>query len=380
MKRFCPFVFTIMLLFALMMHPVAFAIEGKLITDVVHIPALEGNLVGDATKRSIIIYLPPSYETLLEKRYPVLYLLHGGRGFTNTTWIGGGYLVGFNIKNVMDRLITNGKLHEMIIVMPDTNSKRYLGTLYTNTPVLGNYEDYLTRNLIEYVDSHYRTLPQSASRGIAGHSLGGYGAIYLAMKHPETYAAVYGHESSALEFDEYVPSYYSNFLSAVKVTNTQDMAEFQKATSNIKVRFAFPASFSPNPNNPPFFVDWPWELVGGELKRIEPIWKKWLQFEPVTMIAHLKENLLRLRAIKFDAATGGNINTARAFHQALTNTGIPHVFEEFQGGHFEQTAERVEAEILPFFSTVLALEMLPTVGLQTLCKRTITWGQIKFSE
>ncbi len=77
-KRFQqPILIITLWLIALMIQSVAFAAEGKLVYDKVHSPAIEGNLLGDSADRSVIVYLPPSYETSPEQRYPVVYLLHG---------------------------------------------------------------------------------------------------------------------------------------------------------------------------------------------------------------------------------------------------------------------------------------------------------------
>jgi hypothetical protein len=199
--------------------------------------------------------------------------------------------------------------------------------------------------------------------------------IYLAMKYPEVYAAVYGHESSALVLEPWVGSVPTSVLN---IAQSKDMNQFHGADYTTKRFFFMAASFSPNPDNPPFFVDWPWELVDGQIKRIEPIWKKWLEYEPVTMVASLRENLLRLKAIKFDAGTGATAAYAPTFDQALTNAGIPHIYEEFAGGHSDRTAERVETKVLPFFSEVLAFEMLPVEpAVQPKGKLATTWGEMK---
>lgn len=132
---------------------------GQLIFDTIYSPALAGNLLGDSANRSVIIYLPPSY-TRTEKRYPVLYLLHG---FTqrNTAWVDGTFQ-GLNIGTAMDSLISAGAVREMIIVMPDAYN-RYRGAHYVNSPVIGNWSDFVTRDLITYTDGTYRTTPSAAA-------------------------------------------------------------------------------------------------------------------------------------------------------------------------------------------------------------------------
>ena len=173
--------------------------EGQLVDVAVHSPSLEGNLLEDSAGRNVTIYLPPEYEENPEQRYPVIYLLHGFFA-TNKIWIGREYL-NINIKSIADDLINQEKIIPMIIVMPDARNK-YQGSFYANSPVTGSWEDFITQELVEYTDRTYRTLSQVVSRGIAGHSMGGDGAMKLALKHPDTYSAVYS-MSGALAFEEF---------------------------------------------------------------------------------------------------------------------------------------------------------------------------------
>lgn len=172
-----------------------FALEGKIVSKTVHSQALEDNLLGDSPDRSVIIYLPQGYEENPDKRYPVIYLLHG---YSDDPFI---WTKTRNISNICDTLIEQGAIQHMIIVMPNAKNK-YLGSWYTNSSVAGNWEDFITQDLVAYVDSTYRTIPLSASRGIAGHSMGGYGAMKLAMKHPDIYGAAYA-VSGVLVFDNF---------------------------------------------------------------------------------------------------------------------------------------------------------------------------------
>jgi hypothetical protein len=130
-------------------------------------PSLAGNLAGEAAYRNVIVYLPPSYLSST-RRYPVLYLLHG-YNIANTSWIDGTYQ-GFGIQEAMDRLIGEGHAREMLVVMPDARTW-YGGSYYTDSPVSGNWEQFITRDLVGYVDSRYRTLANPVSRGIVGWSM-----------------------------------------------------------------------------------------------------------------------------------------------------------------------------------------------------------------
>jgi S-formylglutathione hydrolase FrmB len=175
-------------------HPPG-APKGELVHDRLASKALHGNLLHTPTERSDLVYLPPSYKTSPERRYPTLYLLHGIT--SNNTDFTGGADKRINIASELDRRIGNGTLREMILVLPDARTD--LGdAFYTNSPVTGNWEDLTVRELVAHADATYRTLARPEARGIAGHSMGGYAAVKLAMKHPDVYAAAYAFSPACL--------------------------------------------------------------------------------------------------------------------------------------------------------------------------------------
>jgi S-formylglutathione hydrolase FrmB len=300
-----------------------------------------------------------------------VYLLHGG-GASNFAWTGG-YLG--NIKAIMDRLVDARSVREMIFVMPSAQTK-YITAWYTNSPVAGNWEDFITHDLVQYIDDTYRTLAQAGSRGIGGHSVGGAEALRLAMKFPKVFTSVYGLSSSPMDFNHTTDlSQNGDWIQAVSL---DDVNRYGGIGGFAKFYFAGAASFSPNPDNPPFFVDLPFELVDGRLERIEPIWEKWLKHDPVAMVDSYETNLLELAAIHFDCGTSDSVlSDSRAFDAALTSLGIPYVYEEYPGTHTSGIPQRIETKVLLFFSSVLAFEMLPTVSVQSRGKLATTWGSIK---
>lgn len=150
--------------------------KSRLVEITVSAPALKGNLLGDPTEQSAIVYLPPSHDSNSAQRFPTLYLLHGFLG-RNRAWTNG-IFQGLNIQLTMDEMIKSGKIREMIIVAPNGRNA-YGGAFYTNSSVTGNWEDHMVRDLVIHIDSNYRTIARSESRGIAGHSMGGFGAIVL---------------------------------------------------------------------------------------------------------------------------------------------------------------------------------------------------------
>ena len=143
----------------------------------VHGKSLEGNLEGDSADRDVSIYLPPSYKTKTKQRYPVVYLLHGYTD-NDDNWFGAKHIF-VDAPLAIDRAIANGA-REMIVVMPNAYTV-YMGSMYSNSAATGDWESFIVNDLVAYVDAHYRTIPGRASRGLSGHSMGGYGTIRIGM-------------------------------------------------------------------------------------------------------------------------------------------------------------------------------------------------------
>jgi S-formylglutathione hydrolase len=138
----------------------------------VHGKSLEGNLEGDSPDRDITIYLPPGYNVNRNQRYPVVYLLHGYL-LTDQYWTGTGAsgpgvnMPGADVPAAMDNLIARGKAKPMIVAMPNAYSV-YAGSMYSSSVTTGDWETYIAEDLVAYMDTHYRTIPERGSRGLAG--------------------------------------------------------------------------------------------------------------------------------------------------------------------------------------------------------------------
>lgn len=152
----------------------AFAISGRVVEVEVPAPALADNLLGTPTVQDAAIYLPPNYDRESDQRYPVLYLLHGI--FDNY----GVWLENYGVPELLDRLISAGDIPELVVVMPN-GGNQYGGGFYRNSPVSGRWGDYIVDNLVGFVDAEFRTQASEDYRAIAGHSMGGYGALHLVM-------------------------------------------------------------------------------------------------------------------------------------------------------------------------------------------------------
>ena len=175
---------------------------------------------------------------------------------------------------------------------------------------------------------------------------------------------------AALAFSDVVINIIAPFISTA--------LNYKPGTGPVPQAVAYAAAFSPNPDNPPLFVDYPLEEVSGELKMVESVWEKWLAHDPVELIDDYKSKSQQLHAIRFDCGTSdGLVENNRVFSQALTDAGIPHIFEEYPGDHCSGVRQQMETKVLPFFSDVLTFEMLLETNVQPRGKLATTWGEMK---
>jgi S-formylglutathione hydrolase len=144
--------------------------KGSVEKITVHGNALAGNLAGEPADRTVFVYLPPSYGTERNRRYPVAYLLHG-YGLTGERW-----MTFARMSEAADRAMAAGTVKEMILVNPDSWTKNG-GSMYSSSPTSGDWETFMAEDLVKYIDSHYRTIATREGRGLGGHSMGGYGTV-----------------------------------------------------------------------------------------------------------------------------------------------------------------------------------------------------------
>jgi len=343
---------------ALPQQAIARVASGKLIEIRITAPSLKGNLLGDPAEQYVTIYLPPGYDASPAKRYPTLYLLHPGGG-SNKTWTNNDPArINIPIQPALDALISGGKIREMIVVGPN-GKNAYIGSFYTNSPVTGNWEDYIYRDVVAYVDSNFRTLARPSSRGIAGHSMGGFGATSIAMKHPEVFSALYALSPCCMgmegDFNEANPAWRraGNLVSRDQLPVPKSLDDFY---TNIFV--AMSASFSPNTARSPFYGDFLYRDREGKLERNETVFAQWKSKMPLYMVEDYKKNLLTLRGIFIEYGQKEEFSHIRIastlFSKALAERSIPHGFEVYEGGtHTNKVKERMETRVFQFFSDKL---------------------------
>jgi enterochelin esterase-like enzyme len=315
----------------------------------VHGKSLEGNLEGDSPDRDVFIYLPPSYAKEPNRRYPVVYFLHGYGVDAERYW------KLMTVPEAADQSIASGATREMILVHPDAFTV-YDGSMYSNSLTTGDWEDYVAQDLVNYIDSHYRTVADRNSRGLAGHSMGGYGTVRIGMKHPEVFSALYAMSSCCL-MNNAQPRGPGRgpAPAAPPAAESGDAGQPRQPAAGrgggfAKVQSAQAAAWAPNPMNPPQFFDLPEK--DGQLQPL--VAAKWIANSPLVMVDQYVPSLRKYRAIALDVGLqDGLLANNQDLDQALTRLAVPHTFETYEGNHMSRVKERFAAKVLPFFSANL---------------------------
>ena len=305
----------------------------------VHGAALEGNLENDDVDREVIVLLPPSYEADKSRRYPVVYALHG-------------YSIGaaqwsqeIHVPQTIGGAFAQGA-KETIVVLPDSKTV-HNGSMYSSSATTGDFERFIAKDVVPYIDGHYRTIPKRSSRGLAGHSMGGYGASRIGMKHSDVFGSLYimspccmsarGAGSSNPEDEK--------ALEAVKTP-----ADSAKLPFGLRAQLASAAAWSPNPKKPPLFLDLP--TKNGVVQ--QDVLAKWAANAPLAFVDQYIGNLRQYKAIAIDVGDQDGLRAGAAkLHEILDSYGIGNTFEIYPGTHTSAVAARFQNFVMPFFSSNL---------------------------
>jgi S-formylglutathione hydrolase FrmB len=306
----------------------------------IHGTALEGNLEGDAVDRPALVFLPPSYARERNRRYPVVYALHG-------------YSIGaeqwsqeIHVPQTIEGAFALGA-KEMIVVLPDSKTV-HNGSMYSSSVTTGDFENYVAHDVVSYIDAHYRTISNRTSRGLIGHSMGGYGASRIGMKHPEVFGSLYIMSPCCLSARGAGPANPANEEALGAVKTAEDSA---KLPFGLRAQLASAAAWSPNPNNAPLFLDLPFGA------NQQSVLARWAANAPLAFIDQYIQNLRQYRAIAIDVGDqdGLKVDTGK-LHEVLNNYGIKHDFEIYSGTHTSHVAVRFQEHVIPFFSRTLSFE------------------------
>ncbi|MHB8839254.1 MAG: alpha/beta hydrolase [Gemmatimonadaceae bacterium] len=281
--------------------------------------SVRGSVVSDSlwsyalgSYKRVVVYLPPSYDQS-SARYPVAYYLHGWSG-DETNWVKAG-----RIATSMDTLVARG-MREMIVVMPDGDDAWWMtsemlpdmaGCLRTVPNYAGDpntycvpwphYDDYVNYDVVRWVDATFRTKADRAHRGIAGLSMGGYGAMLLALQYPETFSAAASHSG-----------------------------------------VVWPLEWAPEGvlKRPVGTPDSTWTRIWGNAvgQSMRAVFGKdttaWFARDPVHLLDRARARGAALPALKADCGTGDPFLAGnRAFRDALTARGVALAYDEFPGVH-----------------------------------------------
>jgi enterochelin esterase-like enzyme len=305
----------------------------------IHGTALEGNLEGDAVDRDVFVFLPPSYAEEKSRRYPVVYALHGfSIGAEQWTHE-------IHVPQTIEGAIAQGA-KEMIVVLPDSKTL-HNGSMYSSSVTTGDFEHFISRDVVAYIDTHYRTIPNRMSRGLVGHSMGGYGATRIGAKHPDVFGSLYIMSPCCLSVRTLTPE-VEKALEAAKTP--EDSAKLPFFT---RAQLATAAAWSPDPKNPPLYLDLPTKDGVPQ----PDVLAKWTANTPLVFIDQYIGNLRQYRAIALDVGDQDGLRTDTGkLHDVLDKYGITNSLEMYSGTHTSAVADRFQNHVLPFFSQNLCFQ------------------------
>jgi S-formylglutathione hydrolase len=314
-------------------------------------PSLAGNLLGTPTVQAAAVYLPPGYATSPARQYPVIYLLHGIFD-THRTWLGFA-----GLPAILDRLIASHRLPEVIVVMPDGGNV-YGGGYYRNSAVSGNWQDFLAHDLIGFVDRHYRTIAGAEGRAAVGWSMGGYGALHLAMERPGTVSVVYAISPCCLAPIEDIGFGNDVWRRVIALRGPADL-EAARARSDFYVvaGIGLLAAFDPAPGAAPFHVRFPFGFVRGELVPDRAAIDRFTARFALNRLESGAGGLRALRALGLDYGINDHFAhippSTAAFSHRLAQLSVPHRLDIYVGNHRDRIAERLESTVLPYVGAAL---------------------------
>jgi len=338
--------------------------RGTVVVETVESRALAGNPLGDPAARRTAIWLPPSY-TSGDRRYPVIVWLAGYAGtgeqlFAGTPWQPG-------LGDRLDRLVGSGRMGEAIVVAPDGFS-RWGGAQYLDSPALGAYETHVVGEVVPAIDARFRTVAGRDGRGVGGKSSGGFGALVLAMRHPDLFAAVASHAGDMYFELSLLPDLpvaartlrrhggVDGFLTHFEARENKDGADF-----TTMMVLATAGAYSPDPGRP-HGVALPFDVETGEIDWA--IWRRWKAWDPVELCGAHAEALRRMKLLFLDAGTRDEHHLdlgARVLASRLRALGVAFEHQEFDGGH-RATAYRYDVSLPKLAAAIGAPPPAPPQG------------------
>jgi hypothetical protein len=341
---------------------------------------LRDNPLEDPHVRKLAVWLPPQYDGSGNRRFPALYDMAGftGSGLSHVAWKN----FSENVPERVARLIHERRMAPAIMVFPDCFTALG-GNQYVNSSAIGAYADYLTKEIVPFVDRNFRTLASRDHRGCFGKSSGGYGAIIHGMRYPSTWGAVADHSGDAY-FDFVYWHDWPNTLTELAKYRARrpkpgvfDVRKAEKGVASGRddgrvrrflehvwrkpkltmaeghciMNLCMAATYDPDPRAPNGFR-LPFNLETGE--EIPERWAKWRASDPVNLVRKYRANLKSLRGIYIDCGSRDQYHIhygCRILSKRLAEARIAHRYEEFDDTHSD-IDYRMDVS-LPFLSRAL---------------------------
>jgi S-formylglutathione hydrolase FrmB len=334
-------------------------LSGDLRIEFIDSPALRGNPLGDPSLRALPVYIPAGYDPQGSARYPVLYVLHGYTGDAAALVAGRAWET--NVVQWIDRLVASGKMPPTLLAVVD-GFTRLGGSQYMNSIHNGDYATYVVRDVVNYLDTNYRTVAREGGRGVLGKSSGGFGSLHLVMTQPGTFAAFASHSGDT----NYRAACLPNFADAQRTLEKHgnDIGAFVEAFEAKPKRsdeefatiemLGYTSAYSPRAAEA-FALDLPWDQKTGQIR--DDVFARWLSFDPVEMCLTKKAEFERLRLSYVDCGRRDEYALdigARILVGRLREMGIKVRHEEFDDNH-RNVGYRYEVS-LPALAAVLDRE------------------------
>ncbi len=270
-------------------------------------------------EKPVKIYLPPDYYNSPTEHYPVIYFLHGATGDQNS------------YPTVISRtqlMINNGTIHPVIVVFANGACPPYWGSMYANSELYGNYEDYIVFDLVDFIDTTIRTITDPQYRCITGHSMGGGGAAKMAIKHPERYRGFASH-AGVMNIDTTMAIWQTLVLQENGGAPPYNYSWGAGTYTNFLITAA--GAWTPNLNNPPSYVDFPLNSQG---EVIDNLFIEWKQHDNCHLVKQI--DLTDHLGIFFSCGTNDShqvYSSNELFRDTLDMLGLPYRFLTTAGGH-----------------------------------------------
>lgn len=319
-------------------------------------PSLAGNLLGDGTEQQITICLPPDYYES-DRRYPVLYFLPGFEDPLS--------MYASDIGGILGVLYDGKRINDMIVVIVD-GMNALDGSFFVNSPVSGNWEDYLVRDVVGAVDANLRTVKESGARGVAGHSMGGYGAINAAMHNKGLFGYAYAMSPGLFVEDGLSKTVVSFDLIASRTEKLADMGKEEAKQAFLtyargltwpdNFSFAYGAAFAGDPSLQAPFIALPAKNAEGGYEK-DGVWKSYdAGFGNLSAkLDQYGDNLRALKGFVIDYGEQDEFSWipegCAYFSGLMTERNIPHTLLPYEGNHAGMIYSRLMEEVFPRFSS-----------------------------